>query len=566
MASVGSMFKDFWQALVSNDRHASHDSPYRTGQHVPLPQSRHAPLTSIATSAIESRTDLHEAIPQSSSASVNGHTSPNNGRMSPSSPYSPGMRSAMRRQSSERSSTRGSIEKQPATEIQMQNFNDGLPPPPPVAHSWKRIDRWVRDNYAELYENLCEGATNNDINELEHQLDCTLPLDVRESLMVHDGQEHGGRPTGIFFGCMLLDCEEIYDEWCNWRAVNEQYLAQRAEDMLPAAIPVKAFAGASSSSSSVVPTIERQSASGALWREQLQERQQSQPPNAVQRVYTHPAWIPLARDWGGNLIAVDLAPGPMGKWGQVILCGRDYDTKFVVARSWAVFLANVADDFSAGDKIIVDEENNELRFKPFKNADPPYMEILRWRCDQKYGRRPSTQARRGPGRGGLKINSSVGSGAFMSDSSPYASPISATSDKERGRSPHRFGGKAPVGSSPLRPMISSPLARVTEEASSPLTIETNSETLKQATPPNPVDSKLVSVDTPRQSGELPEATSTSAPEANGTLTAKNKENESVGTKSAADNTSEKASAASERKTSKVDSGIGDMGDMKTVEI
>jgi hypothetical protein len=235
----------------------------------------------------------------------------------------------------------------------------------------------------------------------------------------------------------------------------------------------------------------------------------------------------------------------MGKWGQIILCGRDYDTKFVIARSWAIFLANVADDFGTGDKIIVDEENNELRFKPFKNADPPYMEILRWRCDQKYGRRASANQRR-VSSGGLKINSNVGGAPFMTDSSPYASPLSSTPDKERGRSPQRFAGKAPVGSSPLRPMVSSPLARVAEEAPSPLTVQTNAETVKQM--PNAIDSKLVSVDTPRQSGELPEV--------NGSGT-KNKENEVP-----------KAPDAPEPKkaSSKVDSGIGDMGDMKTVEI
>jgi hypothetical protein len=235
----------------------------------------------------------------------------------------------------------------------------------------------------------------------------------------------------------------------------------------------------------------------------------------------------------------------MGKWGQVILCGRDYDTKFVVARSWAIFLANLADDFGTGDMIIVDEENNELRFKPFKNADPPYMEILRWRCDQKYGRRPSSNQRNRVSSNGLKINSNVGGGSFMTDSSPYGSPLSATSDKERGRSPQRFGGKAPVGSSPLRPMISSPLARVAEEASSPLTIQTNAETLKQQ--PNAIDSKLVSVDTPRHSGELPAV--------NGSAT-KNKENEPV----------QVVDAPEPKKANKVDSGIGDMGDMRTVEI
>ncbi len=57
----------------------------------------------------------------------------------------------------------------------MQSFQDGLPPPPPVSHSWKRIDKWTEENYPELSDQLCEGCTVNDLNELEHQLDCSLP-------------------------------------------------------------------------------------------------------------------------------------------------------------------------------------------------------------------------------------------------------------------------------------------------------------------------------------------------------------------------------------------------------
>lgn len=149
----------------------------------------------------------------------------------------------------------------------------------------------------------------------------------------------------------------------------------------------------------------------------------------------------------------------------------------------------------------------------------------------------------------MKINSNVNGGSFMTDTSPYASPTSATS--ERGRSPQRFmgaAGKAPAGSSPLRPMVSSPLARVAEEsgpAPSPLTVSTNAETLNKP-PVNGIDSKLVSVDTPRHSGELPTT--------NGSA---NKENEPV----KSENT-----PVEPKKSSKVDSGIGDMGEMKTVEI
>jgi cell wall assembly regulator SMI1 len=337
-------------------------------------------------------------------------------------------------------------------EIQMQSFHDGAPPPPPVSHSWKKIDRWAEKNYEELYDQLCEGCTRNDVNELEHELDCSLPLEVRESLQIHDGQERGGVPTGIIFGCMLLDCEEIVQEWKNWRKVNEEFLSIAS---LPhPQPPSKAYGGATSSAA--VPS----QSSNPLWRQELLDRQDSQPPRAIQKAYAHPSWIPLARDWGGNNIAVDLAPGPAGKWGQVIIFGRDYDCKYVVARSWAAFLAIVADDMST-QKVFVDEETGELKLKEFKtqNVEPPYLEILRWRADQKYGRRgPRIKP-----ANGLGLNTNISSKTTRD--SPYGSPTPGI--EERGRSPHRFPSRGPTASPKTTFGVSSPLARVTEETSFP---------------------------------------------------------------------------------------------------
>ncbi|MFI6832733.1 SMI1/KNR4 family protein [Kribbella sp. NPDC050241] len=48
------------------------------------------------------------------------------------------------------------------------------------------------------------------------------------------------------------------------------------------------------------------------------------PPGAVRRLADHPAWIPFATDTFGNYLAVDMAPGPNGRPGQVILIGRSY--------------------------------------------------------------------------------------------------------------------------------------------------------------------------------------------------------------------------------------------------
>lgn len=395
----------------------------------------------------------------------------------PSSPYSPGMRSSSVLQ---RQNTNDTFESVGPGEIQLEAFQEGLPPPPPVGHSWKRIDRWAEDNYEELFDQLCEGCTTNDLNDLEHQLDCSLPMEVRESMQVHDGQERGGLPTGIIFGCMLLDCEEIVQEWENWKKVNQEYLTEPVN--YKPSTPLKALGGVSSSSSKASPATSQ----NPMWRQDLLAKQDSQPSGAIQKVYAHPAWIPLVRDWGGNNLAVDLAPGPNGKWGQIILFGRDYDCKYVVARSWSAFLAIVADDLNSG-KWFVEEETNELKLREFKtkNVEPGYLDILRWRMDQKYGRKGGAARRKSTG---------PANGTGSASASPYASP-KAEIGEPRGRSMQRFSGASPV-SSPNRPNYgpgnkSSPLARVNEESSAPIKINTSHV---------PVE-KLVEVDTPRASGD-----------------------------------------------------------------
>ncbi|KAI7213351.1 putative 1,3-beta-glucan biosynthesis protein [Hortaea werneckii] len=475
---IAGQFRAFWHTLTSNDRHASSESPYRTGNHVPLPQNRHTPLASAATSAFDSRTDLNSDI-----EAGQGFVNSNGGAASPNAPYSPGMRKQLQRQSSGMDARMESVG---AGEIQMQNFSEGLPPPPPVSHSWERMERWLEDNYEELFENLCEGATVNDVNELEHELDCTLPQEMRESIQCHDGQERGGLPTGVLFGCMLMDCEEILQEWQQWRTVNEAYLSTNPNDFVIPQAPLKAFAG---SSSSAVPTAQSNSAD-SRWRQELMDKQDSQPTNAVQKSYAHPAWIPVARDWGGNNIAIDLAPGPTGKWGQIILMGRDYDCKYVISRSWSAFLATVADDMESG-KAFIDEDTNELKLREFKQqgVEPAYIDILRWRTDQKYGRKK-------PVRRPLRINSNV-AGPSQNGLSPYQSPSSsaAAAADDRGRSPHRpSNGKQPATSSP-RAHVSSPLARVAEEPQSQPATKPEASGGSSNEEPMP-QAKLVSVETP----------------------------------------------------------------------
>ncbi|KAH6840848.1 hypothetical protein B0I37DRAFT_408554 [Chaetomium sp. MPI-CAGE-AT-0009] len=507
MDSIGSVFKSFWHTMTSDDRHSNHDSPYRTGRHVPL-GARNG-LTSVTTAG-DSRADITSPYHDDSSRhSTSTFDAAGNAVTSPR-PYSPGMRSQSARQSS---ANDGFEMQSPTGEIPMQSFNDGMPPPPPVGASWEKIDRWAEENYPELFDQLCEGCTTNDINELEYQLDCSLPQDVRASLQIHDGQERGGTPTGIFFSAMLMDCEEIVQEWENWRKVNEEFLL---ESTFPRpAIPSKALGGSSSQAST--------SAAASLC-----------PPNAIQKSYANPAWIPLVRDWGGNNLAIDLAPGPKGHWGQIILFGRDYDTKYVVARSWAHLLGTVADDLGSG-RWFVDEDSGDLKLREFKQArvEPGYFDILRWRADQRHGRTAAKRKSMAP--------------SLSAPSSPYASPTTEPNGEHRGRSMQRPNVISPIPS-PIRPGYGkpSPLARVAEESggSSPAAGKTGE--------------KLVEVDTPRHSNEDTKETAPRlAALTNGEASADDKADKPEAAQPS-------GSAAANRKTPTVEEEIE--GAMKTIEI
>lgn len=72
--------------------------------------------------------------------------------------------------------------------------------------------------------------------------------------------------------------------------------------------------------------------------------------HAIRRASDHPAWIPFATDTGGNFLAVDMAPGPRGRPGQVILIGRDHDDgPTYVADSVTSLLRDQVEPLAAGD-------------------------------------------------------------------------------------------------------------------------------------------------------------------------------------------------------------------------
>lgn len=190
---------------------------------------------------------------------------------------------------------------------------------PSLAHTWTRLRNWLAREYPELGDTLNYGILDQDLAEMEMQFGFTLPAVVRESYLFVDGQEAesaAGCSEGLFFGLTLLPLEDVLEEWRFWREVDED------------------------------PTT------GG--NPQLKEVQESIPPDWVRKDYSQRGWIPLVADKAGNYIGVDLNPAEKGAAGQVIVFGRDFDTKVVLFNGdgpagWAKWLASFVDDLESGE-------------------------------------------------------------------------------------------------------------------------------------------------------------------------------------------------------------------------
>lgn len=275
-------------------------------------------------------------IPASPAYTTNGVTSPTEGQYPPtsgiaraSSPYGHEHPSAISTSSvaefSNMYPTASTSTLVPGTAARAVSVSAGGSVPttayPPLRHTWNRIRKWSRKNYPEIGDTLNWPCTEEALDELEMTIGYALPSCVRESYLTYDGQELESNQScqdGLFFGAALLSLEQIAEEWKFWRAVDE--------DPETAANP------------------------------QVRNLMASCPHKWIRAEYSCRGWIPLITDHAGNYIGVDLSPHPAGGGaaGQVIIFGRDFDTKVVCwkgegAGGWGRFLQTFADELEAGE-------------------------------------------------------------------------------------------------------------------------------------------------------------------------------------------------------------------------
>ncbi|KAI5958058.1 hypothetical protein KGF57_002866 [Candida theae] len=448
--------KAFVHSVTTNDHYASYDSPYR---------SQNNDDDSLAGASIG-------AHPNGSAINLNADMNASRSSLQDSAAggfYRPGLRSS---------------QSQLGQDVQLQNFDaDGLPPLPSIDSLWDRIEHWIDEEYPELDDNLNDGVTSADLNEFLRDLKCgsrSLPEDFRQFYKRHDGQLRGGKPTGLIMGLVLLDLESIVEENILWNKVAErierqQYTSQHQQKQ----------------------TDVKEGSSQQLQRQgggTFITNQRSIPPNSIQPNYYNRGWVILLKDNIGNQVAMDLNPGTNGTWGQIILFGRDFDTKLVVARSLQEFIFEFTTDLESGnflidsseyqeelgflssdrdgDFVIGDEDENqgELSFydrdgkefgKDGTRGRPNYIEILKKRALKKYGLTENFQTAYQPPKPIKKVHESGRNSPYLTQSrsgsnvnlkTPFSKNNSATSlNAVQGKN---------------KPAVSSPLVNLDNNSSS----------------------------------------------------------------------------------------------------
>lgn len=292
--------------------------------------------------------------------------------------------------------------------------SNGLVPIPSVDSLWDRIERFLENEYPELGDALSSGCSSADLNEFEKDLASgPLSVEIRQFYKRHDGQERGAKPTGVLMGLPLLDLEGIMEEYTLWskvaKRVEQEYMSLKSQQAQLEWSNEEA--GNSFSKGTVAdPDLTYKISNNYLLH------QKSVPVDAVQLCYVHRGWIPISKDLAGNVLAIDLVPGASGVRGHIILFGRDFDTKVVVASGLQELLFMLVTDFESGKFLIEksepdeadgfldtsrlddymigdeDEDNGELRFydRDGKEFGIPgttlsYFEVLKLRALKRHG-------------------------------------------------------------------------------------------------------------------------------------------------------------------------------------
>jgi internalin A len=172
---------------------------------------------------------------------------------------------------------------------------------------WDEVEDALRQYAPRAYAGLRPPASQEAIAEVEKELGVSLPADVKQAYLRHDGSSD---PHSIFVGlCWWCSLEDLLQ---NWRMLVKFSKSDRERN--PDNYP----------------------APQAWWGDLK-----------VQPVFWSPRWIPIGLSGTSSRIYVDLDPAPKGVAGQLISDAGMQDPKWM-APSFSDYLACLTEHLKSG--------------------------------------------------------------------------------------------------------------------------------------------------------------------------------------------------------------------------
>lgn len=165
---------------------------------------------------------------------------------------------------------------------------------------WKDIEAWLAEHAPDRAAELRPGASDAAIEALEKKIGHKLPADYVASLARHDGAAN-------LSSYVYQDSKSVA---ASWEAMRETPTEGREIDAPEAKV--------------------------------------------IKPVWWNKAWVPFAEDSGGNLLCLDLDPGPKGKKGQVLVFEMSMGPGPEGHASFGEWLADYRDGLKAG-RFVVDD-------------------------------------------------------------------------------------------------------------------------------------------------------------------------------------------------------------------
>lgn len=184
---------------------------------------------------------------------------------------------------------------------------------------WQRYEAWLSAHFPDGLRGLAPGAGEQQLLHLQAALETDLPRAFLEWARVHDGQADDA--VGLLDGNSLLPSARIQEQWATMLALQQDGRFPQAGE--------------------------------------------SEPPGAIAPVWWSPYWIPIASDGSGNLVCIDMAPGPSGTVGQIIDFDHETLHRTVLAPSFETYVRDFVAEVLAGRYGYSAEEGRLIPLKAF---------------------------------------------------------------------------------------------------------------------------------------------------------------------------------------------------------